>query len=68
VPVHNLVQFVLDETSYEEHLKRTQKDFESRWENVQELINFATQIQFEDNSEVDLALGEPGGLEAADEP
>jgi DNA helicase-2/ATP-dependent DNA helicase PcrA len=29
---------ILDKTDYEEHLKRTQPDYETRWENVQELV------------------------------
>lgn len=30
---------------YEEHLKKTQQDWQSRWENVQELITFASDIE-----------------------
>ena len=29
---------------YSEHLKKTQTDWESRWANVEELINFATEV------------------------
>lgn len=29
---------------YEEHLKKTQPDWESRWENVQELITMASEV------------------------
>jgi hypothetical protein len=36
-------------TSYEDHLKKTQPDWESRWENVQELINFASEVQLDIN-------------------
>lgn len=28
---------------YEEYLKKKDKEWETRWENVQELINFATE-------------------------
>lgn len=30
---------------YEDYLKKTQQDWESRWENVQELINFASEME-----------------------
>ncbi|EFI27904.1 ATP-dependent DNA helicase pcra [Coprinopsis cinerea okayama7 len=30
---------------YEEHLKKTQQDWETRWENVKELISFAKEIE-----------------------
>ena len=30
---------------YEDHLKKAEKDWESRWENVQELINFASELE-----------------------
>jgi hypothetical protein len=31
-------------TEYEEHLKRTQENWEMRVENVQELLNFASEV------------------------
>lgn len=37
---------------YESHLKKTQADWESRWENVQELITFASEVNT-DNLAVD---------------
>jgi DNA helicase II / ATP-dependent DNA helicase PcrA len=30
---------------YEDYLRRTQPDWESRWENVQELITFASEVE-----------------------
>lgn len=30
---------------YEDHLRKTQPDWESRWENVQELITFAGEVE-----------------------
>lgn len=33
--------------NYEEHLKKTQQDWQSRWENVQELITFASDIEID---------------------
>ncbi|KAH7884318.1 P-loop containing nucleoside triphosphate hydrolase protein [Phlebopus sp. FC_14] len=38
-----LITKLLDMISYEQHLKETQSDWEMRWENVQELINFASE-------------------------
>ncbi|KAA1467450.1 UvrD-helicase-domain-containing protein [Dentipellis sp. KUC8613] len=37
-----LIRTLLDLLNYEEHLKKTQDDWQNRWENVQELINFAS--------------------------
>jgi DNA helicase-2/ATP-dependent DNA helicase PcrA len=30
---------------YQDHLRKTQPDWESRWENVQELITFASEVE-----------------------
>lgn len=38
--VGDLLHMVIEKTEYEDHLKRTQQDFDSRWENVQELVCF----------------------------
>ncbi len=40
-----LIQSLLDLISYGEHLRKTQPDYESRWDNVQELINFAAEVE-----------------------
>lgn len=32
---------------YEGYLRKTQQDWESRWENVQELITFASEVEKE---------------------
>ncbi|PIL35658.1 hypothetical protein GSI_02388 [Ganoderma sinense ZZ0214-1] len=40
-----LITALVDLIQYGEHLKKTQQDHESRWENVQELINFATEVE-----------------------
>ncbi|TRM64719.1 P-loop containing nucleoside triphosphate hydrolase protein [Schizophyllum amplum] len=39
----DLIRKLVELTQYEEHLKRTQQDADTRWENVKELINFATE-------------------------
>lgn len=33
---------IIEKTGYEEHLRKTQQDFDSRWENVQELVSHPT--------------------------
>jgi hypothetical protein len=43
--VSELVDIVLTSTGYEGFLKRThEKDFDLRWENIRELVNFASQF------------------------
>ncbi|KAJ3920166.1 P-loop containing nucleoside triphosphate hydrolase protein [Lentinula edodes] len=41
----DLIRRLVELISYEDHLKKTQPDWESRWENVQELITFASDVQ-----------------------
>ncbi|KAI0951320.1 hypothetical protein AcW1_008388 [Taiwanofungus camphoratus] len=41
----DLIRRLLDLIKYESHLKKTQQDWESRWDNVQELINFASEVE-----------------------
>jgi hypothetical protein len=36
--VDDLLRMIIDKTRYEDHLRK-QEDFESRWENVQELVS-----------------------------
>jgi DNA helicase-2/ATP-dependent DNA helicase PcrA len=40
-----LVRKLLDLINYESHLKKTQQDWETRWENVKELITFASEVE-----------------------
>ncbi|TBU33526.1 P-loop containing nucleoside triphosphate hydrolase protein [Dichomitus squalens] len=40
-----LITALVDLVGYQEHLRKTQPDHESRWENVQELINFASEVE-----------------------
>ncbi|KAF7318043.1 ATP-depentend DNA [Mycena chlorophos] len=42
-----LIQRLLGLIEYEDHLKKTQPDWETRWENVQELITFASEVSLE---------------------
>jgi len=36
---------VIELIGYEDHLRKTQADCETRWENVKELITFATEVE-----------------------
>ncbi|KAI8980111.1 UvrD-helicase-domain-containing protein [Trametes punicea] len=40
-----LINALVDSINYKEHLARTQPDAESRWDNVQELVNFASEVE-----------------------
>ncbi|KAF8905113.1 P-loop containing nucleoside triphosphate hydrolase protein, partial [Gymnopilus junonius] len=46
-PPSDMIRKLVDLIGYEGHLKKTQQDWESRWENVQELITFATEVEEE---------------------
>lgn len=46
-----LIQELLMQLGYAEHLQKTQPDWESRWENVRELITFATESTSQVSSE-----------------
>ncbi|KAF8149889.1 P-loop containing nucleoside triphosphate hydrolase protein [Crassisporium funariophilum] len=39
--IHRLVEMI----DFESHLRKTQQDWESRWENVKELITFASEVE-----------------------
>ncbi|KAJ3997410.1 P-loop containing nucleoside triphosphate hydrolase protein [Lentinula boryana] len=41
----DLIRRLVELIDYEGHLRKTQPDWESRWENVQELITFASDVQ-----------------------
>ncbi|KAH9481404.1 ATP-dependent DNA helicase srs2 [Psilocybe cubensis] len=45
IPPSDLIRKLLDMIQYEDHLRKTQQDWDSRWENVQELITFANEIE-----------------------
>lgn len=45
-----LIKELIELIGYEAYLTKTQPDWETRWENVQELITFATDVQFESGS------------------
>ncbi|CAE6527716.1 unnamed protein product [Rhizoctonia solani] len=66
----DLIRRTVDAIGYEAYLQRTQPDWETRWENVQELVNFAAGVEIpepedliaEDNEAEDLDnLGDTGG-------
>ncbi|KAF7301180.1 ATP-depentend DNA [Mycena indigotica] len=66
----DLIRRLLDLIKYEGHLKKTQPDWESRWENVQELITFASEVQTEAEDElVDIDFDEePQPTQTRDTP
>lgn len=41
----DLIRRLVELLEYEDYLRRTQPDWESRWENVQELITFASEVE-----------------------
>ncbi|CAE6452126.1 unnamed protein product [Rhizoctonia solani] len=41
----DLIRRTVDDIGYEAYLQRTQPDWETRWENVQELVNFAAGVE-----------------------
>ena len=42
-----MIKKLVEIIDYEGHLKKTQQDWESRWENVRELITFASEVESE---------------------
>ncbi|KAI0635844.1 UvrD-helicase-domain-containing protein [Trametes polyzona] len=40
-----LIVALVDTINYQEHLRKSQPDSDSRWDNVQELINFASEVE-----------------------
>ncbi|KDQ15802.1 hypothetical protein BOTBODRAFT_31276 [Botryobasidium botryosum FD-172 SS1] len=62
-PVQDIIQSLLEKISYETHLQ-SEEEWESRWDNVQELINFAAETanvaaQSSDESLPNLTLRRP---------
>lgn len=47
----DLIRRLVELIGYEDYLRKTQPDWDTRWENVQELITFASDVQsdLEDN-------------------
>ena len=41
----DLIHQLLDLVQYQDHLRKTQQDWETRWENVKELITFAKEVE-----------------------
>ncbi|OCF43356.1 DNA helicase II/ATP-dependent DNA helicase PcrA [Kwoniella heveanensis CBS 569] len=54
--VADLIRLIVEKTGYEEYLRTSQPDFDSRWENVQELISYSVTVAEE---QARLASGEP---------
>ncbi|OSX59010.1 hypothetical protein POSPLADRAFT_1151629 [Postia placenta MAD-698-R-SB12] len=47
----DLIRRFLDLIDYKSHLMKTQPDWESRWDNVQELINYASEVEITASSQ-----------------
>lgn len=41
----DLIRQILELVNFEGHLRKTGPDWESKWENVQELITFASELE-----------------------
>lgn len=54
----SLIRSLLNLVGYEEHLRKTHPDWDVRWENVRELITFASDVQGTMLSDVDLAAND----------
>lgn len=52
--VADLLKILLEMTGYEEYLEKSQEDFKSRWENVQELISYAVIVATERDNAVNI--------------
>ena len=48
MPVAELIRLVIDRTGYEEYLRTSKQDWESRWENVQELVSLRRSVHSPD--------------------
>ncbi|EUC56724.1 ATP-dependent DNA helicase [Rhizoctonia solani AG-3 Rhs1AP] len=62
----DLIRRTVDAIGYEAYLQRTQPDWQTRWENVQELVNFAAGVEIpepEDSIAADNEAEDLGNLE-----
>lgn len=66
----DLVRKLVDLIKYEDHLKKTQSDWESRWENVKELITFASEMEAQNQAEeaADAVAGGDNSIEMSTTP
>lgn len=62
----DLIRKLLELIEYEDHLKKTQPDWESRWENVQELITFASDVESDLNMRQQALSAEHGDIEPSE--
>lgn len=62
----DLVRRLIDLIGYEEHLRKA-SDWESRWENIQELINFAKETSNAPDEEVPASNHPPKELLALED-
>lgn len=56
----DLIRRLVELISYEDHLRKTQPDWDTRWENVQELITFASDVQSDLEDNISIKTQETG--------
>ncbi|CAE6463544.1 unnamed protein product [Rhizoctonia solani] len=59
----DLIRRTVDAIGYEAYLQRTQPDWETRWENVQELVNFAAGVEIPEPEDLSAEGGETEDLD-----
>ncbi|KAG8733482.1 hypothetical protein FRC11_005866 [Ceratobasidium sp. 423] len=59
----DLIRRTVDAIGYEAYLQRTQPDWETRWENVQELVNFAAGVEISEQEGLSGEGDEVGDLD-----
>ena len=52
----DLIRKLLQRIDYQQYLRRTQSDWDSRWQNVEELITFASEIKTVDIQDGDVSM------------
>ncbi|CCM04225.1 uncharacterized protein FIBRA_06392 [Fibroporia radiculosa] len=62
-----LIRNLLELIDYKAHLGKTQQDWENRWDNIQELVNFARETESQEDLEAQIGtLGDAGPIEVDD--
>jgi DNA helicase II / ATP-dependent DNA helicase PcrA len=61
----DLIRRLVEMIEYQEHLRKTQPDWETRWENVQELITFASDVHVDVLSVESSPQADAGGIDEA---
>ncbi|BEI85006.1 hypothetical protein CcaverHIS002_0504070 [Cutaneotrichosporon cavernicola] len=66
-PVDDLIRIAIEKLLYEEYLRSSQQDFDQRWENVQELINYSVIVseEFDKQGEAEDGVAQAEGFVSA---